>query len=88
MEPSLRVSLKGLNQTRGHEGFYTSSAPYDEGKILHLVVMELLGFRRPGSESALPGSRVVVCCPQTAAESSLYIHRLTPAGSQSPEAGS
>ena len=27
VEPSLRVSLKGLNQTRGHEEFYTSSAP-------------------------------------------------------------
>ena len=37
--------LKGVNRDKGHKRFYTSSAPYDEGKSLRLVVMELLGFR-------------------------------------------
>ena len=35
---------EGVNLEEGH-GVYTSSAPYDEGKGLRLVVMELLGFR-------------------------------------------
>ena len=39
MEPSLRVSLKGLKRTRDAREFYTSSAPYDEGKSLRLVVI-------------------------------------------------
>ena len=38
-------SLKGLIGTKDTRGFYTSSAPYDEGKSLRLVVMELMGFR-------------------------------------------
>ena len=37
--------LKGVNRDKGHERFYTSSAPYDEGKSLRLVVLVLLGFR-------------------------------------------
>ena len=37
MEPSLRVNLKGLKRTRDAREFYTSSAPYDEGKSLRLV---------------------------------------------------
>ena len=36
--------LKGVNRDKGHE-VCTSSAPYDEGKSLRLVVMELMGFR-------------------------------------------
>ena len=52
--------LKGVKADKGRKRVYTSSAPYDEGKSLRLVVMELLGFRRPGSEYALPESRVVV----------------------------
>ena len=36
--------LKGVNWDKGHERFHTSSAPYDEGKSLRLVVLELLGF--------------------------------------------
>ena len=63
MEPSLRDSLKGLKRTRDAREFYTSSAPYDEGKSLRLVVMELMGFRGLGSKQASPKSRVVVCCP-------------------------
>ena len=39
--------LKGVNRDKGHERFYTSSAPYDEGKSLRLVVLVLLGFRSP-----------------------------------------
>ena len=39
--------LKGVNRDKGQERFYTSSAPYDEGKSLRLVVLELLGFRSP-----------------------------------------
>ena len=39
MEPSLRVSLKGLKRTRDAREFYTSSAPYNEGKSLRLVVI-------------------------------------------------
>ena len=39
--------LKGVNRDKGHERFYTSSAPYDEGKSLRLVVLILLGFRSP-----------------------------------------
>ena len=31
--------LKGVNRDKGHERFYTSSAPYDEGKSLRLVVI-------------------------------------------------
>ena len=45
MEPSVQVSLKGLKRTRDAREFYTSLAPYDEGKCLRLVVMELMGFR-------------------------------------------
>ena len=52
------------------------------------VVVELMGSRWAGSESALPISRVVVSCPWTATGSSLYIHRLTPGGLQNTEAGS
>ena len=29
--------LKGVNRDKGHERFYTSLAPYDEGKSLRLV---------------------------------------------------
>ena len=29
---------KGVNRDKGHERFYTSLAPYDEGKSLRLVV--------------------------------------------------
>ena len=36
--------LKGVKRDKEHKG-YTSSAPYDEGKSLRLVVMELMGFR-------------------------------------------
>ena len=36
--------LKGVNQDKGHERFYTSSAVYDEGKSLRLVVLISLGF--------------------------------------------
>ena len=43
------------------------------------VVVESMGSCWSGSESALPGSRVVVSCSWTAAGSSLYIHRLRPA---------
>ena len=32
MEPSLRVSLKGLKRTRDAREFYSSSVAYDEGK--------------------------------------------------------
>ena len=39
--------LKGVNWDKGNERFYTSSAPYDEGKSLRLVVLVLLGFRSP-----------------------------------------
>ena len=39
--------LKGVNRDKGHERFYTSTSPYDEGKSLRLVVLELLGFRPP-----------------------------------------
>ena len=49
MEPSLRVSLKGLKRTRDAREFYTSSAPYDEGKSLRLVAMELMGFDDQGA---------------------------------------
>ena len=38
-------SLNGLIGTKDTRGFYTSSAPYDEGKSLRLVVMELLESR-------------------------------------------
>ena len=37
--------LKGVNRDKGHERFYTSSAPYDGGKSLRLAVLKLLGFR-------------------------------------------
>ena len=40
--------VKGFNWDKGQERFYTSSAPYDEGKSLRLVVLILLGFRSPG----------------------------------------
>ena len=36
--------LKGVNRDKGHERFYTSSSPYNEGKNLRLVVLILLGF--------------------------------------------
>ena len=36
-------SLKGLIGTKDTRGFYTSSAPYDEGKILHLVRVGIAG---------------------------------------------
>ena len=39
--------LKGVNREKGHERFYTSSAPYNEGKSLSLVVLVLLVFRLP-----------------------------------------
>ena len=51
MEPSRRVSLKGLKRTRDAREFYTSSAPYDEGKSLRLVVMELMGFDDQGANT-------------------------------------
>ena len=51
MEPSLRVNLKGLKRTRDAREFYTSSAPYDEGKSLRLVVMELMGFDDQGANT-------------------------------------
>ena len=51
MEPSLRVSLKGLKRTRDARELYTSSAPYDEGKSLRLVVMELMGFDDQGANT-------------------------------------
>ena len=54
MEPSLRVSLKGLKRTRDAREFYTSSAPYDEGKSLRLVVMELMGFDDQGANTLCP----------------------------------
>ena len=40
-DPSLRVSLKGLNRTRD-TGVYTSSAPYGEGKSLRPVEVVLI----------------------------------------------
>ena len=45
--------LKGVNRDKGHERFYTSSAPYDEGKSLRLVVFGIVGFSK--SEYACPG---------------------------------
>ena len=51
MEPSLQVNLKGLKRTRDAREFYTSSAPYDEGKSLCLVVMELIGFDDQGANT-------------------------------------
>ena len=62
MGPSQVGSLKGLIGTRDTR-VYTSSAPYDEGESLRLVVMELLGFQLPGSKHAMPGFRVVVSRP-------------------------
>ena len=41
MEPSLRVSLKGLNRTRDTR-VYTGSAPNGEGKSLRPVEMVLI----------------------------------------------
>ena len=35
--------LEGVNQDKGHKRFYTSSAPYDEGKSLRLVVFGIAG---------------------------------------------
>ena len=43
---------KGVNRDKGHERFYTSSVPYDEGKSLRLVVLVLLGFRSPRGQLA------------------------------------
>ena len=37
--------IKGVSRDKGHERFYTSLSPYDKGKSLRLVVLELLGFR-------------------------------------------
>ena len=34
--------LEGVNQDKRHERFYTSSAPYDEGKSLRLVVIGIM----------------------------------------------
>ena len=34
--------LEGVNQGKRHERFYTSSAPYDEGKSLRLVVIGIM----------------------------------------------
>ena len=34
--------LEGVNQDKRHERFYTSSAPYDEGKSLRLVVIGII----------------------------------------------
>ena len=39
--------LKGVNRDKGHERFYTSSSPYDEGKSLRLVGIGIAGFRSP-----------------------------------------
>ena len=36
-------NLKGVNRDKGHEWFYTSSGPYDEGKSLRLVVFGIAG---------------------------------------------
>ena len=62
MEPSQRVSLKGLNRTKDTR-VYTGSAPCGEGKSLRPVVMVLLWSQGSGSGIALPRSRAVVSCP-------------------------
>ena len=56
--------LKGVNRDKGHERFYTSSAPYDEGKSLRLVVLVLLGFRSPRDLTRRLGYRSLVSCPK------------------------
>ena len=56
--------LKGVNRDKGHERFYTSSAPYDEGKSLRLVVLVLLGFRSPRGLTRRLGYRSLVSCPK------------------------
>ena len=48
--------LKGVNRDKGHERFYTSLAPYDEGKSLHLVgigIAEVLTSKRLNSPAWL-----------------------------------
>ena len=48
--------LKGVNRDSGHED-YTGSAPYGEGKSLLQLRWNYLGFRWPGSLTAMPGYR-------------------------------
>ena len=57
-------NLKGVNRDKGHERFYTSSAPYDEGKSLRLVVLVLLGFRSPTCFTRRLAYRSLVSCPK------------------------
>ena len=88
MEPSQRDYRKGVKPDKGHGEFILVRPLAVKVKAYDPVVVELMGSRWSGSESALPRSRVVVSCPWTAAGSSLYIHRLTPGGLQNPDAGS
>ena len=56
--------LKGVNRDKGHERLYTSSAPYDEGKSLHLVVFGIAGVSKTRERICLSWLRVVVSCPK------------------------
>ena len=52
--------LKGVNWDKGHERFYTSSAPYDEGKSLRLVVFGIAGVSKTREQICLSWLQVVV----------------------------
>ena len=57
-------SLKGLNGTKETREFYTSSAPYDEGKSLRLVGISIAGFRSSRGSTRRLGYRLVVSYPK------------------------
>ena len=61
MEPSLRISLKGLNRARGHESFILG--PFDEGKSLRLVMIGIDGVSKTRERIRFVWLRVVVFCP-------------------------
>ena len=44
--------------------FYTSSTPYDEGKSLRLVVMELMGFDDQGADTPCLGLELLFLVPE------------------------
>ena len=56
--------LKGVNRDKGHERFYTSSAPYDEGKSLRLVVFGIAGVSITKRLTRRLGYRSLVSCPK------------------------
>ena len=56
--------LKGVNRDKGHERFYTSSAHYDEGKSLRLVVFGIAGVSITKRLIRWLGYQSLVSCPK------------------------